>query len=415
MDDSHCSANHLSITGEPIDLSLSNGFLGANGSLPLIAFPANLRLGNCSSISSYETLNAIGEGAYGIVSRARDKRNGSVVALKQIRILEYERSNGIPLTALREISILRSLRAQNVINLLEVAVDDSVLEDVYMVMEYCEQAEAFASLFAGFGKPPRQTPDPVQLEPRDIKMENLLLTGKGTLKIADFGMAREWASRPLTPGVATIWYRAPELLLGSSHYTSSVDLWSAGLLVGELLLQVPVLDGNDDLEQLSQIVKLLGSPTPEDIRALSSIGCPDLIQWQRESMPHGRADNLERRFLSRSSKGTVSFLSGLLKWDPNARWTASEALGKSRSRFASATEDWWRENPRAVDKELLPTFPVVQPDPDGDLVSQQDPKDDSRSNKRQKVYEDAPNEFGLIFDFGDAEPATKLPPRKRRR
>lgn len=228
-------------------------------------------------------------------------------------------------------------------------------------------------------------------------------------------MAREWASRPLTPGVATIWYRAPELLLGSSHYTPSVDLWSAGLLVGELLLQVPVLDGNDDLEQLSQIVKLLGSPTPEDIRALSSIGCPDLIQWQRESMPHGRADNLERRFLSRSSKGTVSFLSGLLKWDPKARWTASEALGKSRSRFASAAEDWWRENPRAVDKELLPTFPVVQPDPDGDLVSQQDPKDDSRSNKKQKVYEDAPNEFGLIFDFGDAEPATKLPPRKRRR
>lgn len=122
MDDSHCSVDHLSITGEPIDLSLSNGFLG-----------------NCSSISFYETLNAIGEGAYGIVSRARDKRNGSVVALKQIRILEYERSNGIPLTALREISILRSLRAQNVINLLEVAVDDSVLEDVYMVMEYCEQ------------------------------------------------------------------------------------------------------------------------------------------------------------------------------------------------------------------------------------------------------------------------------------
>lgn len=77
--------------------------------------------------------------AYGIVSRARDRRNGSVVALKQIRILEYERNNGIPLTALREISILRSLRHQNIINVLEVAVDDAVLEDVYMVMEYCEK------------------------------------------------------------------------------------------------------------------------------------------------------------------------------------------------------------------------------------------------------------------------------------
>lgn len=77
--------------------------------------------------------------AYGIVSRVRDRRNGSVYAMKQIRILEYERNNGIPLTALREISILRSLRHNNVINLLEVAVDDNVLEDVYMVMEYCEQ------------------------------------------------------------------------------------------------------------------------------------------------------------------------------------------------------------------------------------------------------------------------------------
>ncbi|KAF9632334.1 putative cell division protein kinase 10 protein [Lasiodiplodia theobromae] len=122
MDDTPECADHVSVTGHKIDLSLDHGFLG-----------------NCSSISSYESLDAIGEGAYGIVSRARDRRSGSVVALKQIRILEYERNNGIPLTALREISILRSLRHQNVINVLEVAVDDAVLEDVYMVMEYCEK------------------------------------------------------------------------------------------------------------------------------------------------------------------------------------------------------------------------------------------------------------------------------------
>ncbi|EOD49367.1 putative cell division protein kinase 10 protein [Neofusicoccum parvum UCRNP2] len=122
MNDPPDSADLLSVTGEPIDLSLSNGFLG-----------------NCSSINSYERLNPIGEGAYGIVSRARDRRNASVVALKQIRVLEHERNNGIPLTALREISILRSLRHQNVISVLEIAVDDKVLEDLYMVMEYCEQ------------------------------------------------------------------------------------------------------------------------------------------------------------------------------------------------------------------------------------------------------------------------------------
>ncbi|KAH7053094.1 kinase-like domain-containing protein [Macrophomina phaseolina] len=429
MNDPHYSAVHLSITGEQIDLSLENGFPGASSLPSRFALPANVPGGNCSSISSYERLNAIGEGAYGIVSRARDKRDGSIVALKQIRVLEYERNNGIPLTALREISILRSLRHQNVLNVLEVAVDDNVLDDVYMVMEYCEQDLASLldehrvqfslsqvkclthQLLEGLEYLHRK-----DIIHRDIKLENLLLKGKGQLKIADFGMAREWAPRPLTPGVVTIWYRAPELLLGCSRYTPSVDIWSAGLFVGELLLQMPVLDGNNELEQLSQIVKLLGSPKSEDIRVLSSMGCPDLIRWQQESMPSGRADNLERRFLSRSSKGTVGFLSGLLRWDPKARWTASEALGKSRSKFAAAAEEWWRESPRAVARELLPTFPVVKPDPDDDLVSHKDSNDNASSGKRQKASEGAETEFGgFIFDFSSAEPATKLPPRKRRR
>ncbi|EKG10312.1 hypothetical protein MPH_12593 [Macrophomina phaseolina MS6] len=449
MNDPHCSAVHLSITGEQIDLSLENGFPGASSLPSRFALPANVPGGNCSSISLYERLNAIGEGAYGIVSRARDKRDGSIVALKQIRVLEYERNNGIPLTALREISILRSLRHQNVLNVLEVAVDDNVLDDV---CTYEGPAIVFCWLILplpkGRGFSPGYPQDLAGLLDehrvqfslsqvkclthqllegleylhrkdiihRDIKLENLLLKGKGQLKIADFGMAREWAPRPLTPGVVTIWYRAPELLLGCSRYTPSVDIWSAGLFVGELLLQMPVLDGNNELEQLSQIVKLLGSPKSEDIRVLSSMGCPDLIRWQQESMPSGRADNLERRFLSRSSKGTVGFLSGLLRWDPKARWTASEALGKSRSKFAAAAEEWWRESPRAVARELLPTFPVVKPDPDDDLVSHKDSNDNASSGKRQKASEGAETEFGgFIFDFSSAEPATKLPPRKRRR
>ncbi|KAL1622063.1 hypothetical protein SLS54_005128 [Diplodia seriata] len=395
MDNPHDRADHLSVTGDKLDLRLDQGFLGT-----------------CSSISSYERLDAIGEGAYGIVSRARDRRNGSVVALKQVRILEHERNNGIPLTALREISILRTLRHQNVINVLEVAVDDTVLEDVYMVMEYCEQVVKCLTRQLLEGLEYLHRKDIIH---RDIKMENLLLTANGSLKIADFGMAREWAPRPLTPGVVTIWYRAPELLLGCSRYTRSVDIWSAGLFVGELLIQMPVLDGNDDLEQLSQIVKLLGSPTPGDVKTLSSMGCPDLIKWQRDSMPQGRVDNLERWFLSRSTKGTVKFLSGLLRWDPKTRWTANEALGKSRSKFAAAAEDWWRESPRAAAKEQLPTFPTVGRE-EAKAGSHKDPKETTITSKRQQSRESGSADLGgFVFDFGDAKAATKLPPRKRRR
>ncbi|KAL8833212.1 MAG: hypothetical protein Q9170_004407 [Blastenia crenularia] len=177
---------------------------------------------------------------------------------------------------------------------------------------------------------------------------------------ADFGMARAYSVRPLTPGVATIWYRAPELLLGTKLYTPAVDIWSAGLVLGELIQSEPCLTGETPIDQLSLIVKLLGSPTQDDLAALSAIGCSDLIRWRRESLASGRADNLERRFLSDSTPGTVDLLRGLLTWDPRSRWTAAEALGRGRSKPATLGEVWWNESPRATQKELLPTYPEVR-------------------------------------------------------
>ncbi|KAI9712208.1 MAG: hypothetical protein M1812_006942 [Candelaria pacifica] len=112
----------MSITGQPLSLNTDGGFLG-----------------KCSAISSFEKLNELGEGTYGVVHRARDKRNSQIIALKQLRIFPEERQNGIPITALREISILRSLRHTNIINVLDVAVGEKALDEVYMVMEYAEQ------------------------------------------------------------------------------------------------------------------------------------------------------------------------------------------------------------------------------------------------------------------------------------
>ncbi|MCJ1450718.1 Cdc2- kinase [Mycoblastus sanguinarius] len=112
----------MSITGQPLELGLESGFQGQS-----------------ASISSYEKLNQLGEGTYGVVYRARDRHTSRVVALKQVRMSPEERQNGVPITALREISILRSLKHNNIVNVIDVAVEEYSMDEIYMVMEYAEQ------------------------------------------------------------------------------------------------------------------------------------------------------------------------------------------------------------------------------------------------------------------------------------
>lgn len=218
-------------------------------------------------------------------------------------------------------------------------------------------------------------------------------------------MARAYTPRPLTPGVVTIWYQAPEILLGTKHYTPSIDIWSAGLVLAELLLSAPCLTGETPLEQLSLITKLLGSPTPNDLTALSAMGCPDLIRWRREGFAAGRADNIERRFLASTSVETVSYIRGLLQWDPHARWTASEALGMGRSRFAAAADKWWKESPRAVEKDFLPTYPEIR-------NKAEHQRSTDRGNEAAKNVDGGRSaEAGYVFNFGDEDSVRR--PSKR--
>ncbi|MCJ1398730.1 hypothetical protein MMC11_001931 [Xylographa trunciseda] len=222
-------------------------------------------------------------------------------------------------------------------------------------------------------------------------------------------MAREYSPRPLTPGVVTIWYRAPEILLGTKYYTQSVDMWSAGLILVELLLSTPCLTGDTPVEQLSLIVKLLGSPSSHDIAALTAMGCPELVRWRRESLASGRVDNVERRFGSATSVETANFLRGLLRWDPSARWTALEALGQCRGSNAADAERWWRESPRAIDKELLPTYPEVR---NGIAVGANKGEATGRAAKGSTSL--ASTHHGYVFDFDGPGSALKRPAKRPR-
>jgi len=223
-------------------------------------------------------------------------------------------------------------------------------------------------------------------------------------RVADFGMARAYRPRPLTPGVVTIWYRAPELLLGTKYYTLSIDIWSAGLVLAELLLVTPCLPGETPIEQLSLTMKLLGSPTADDLASLSAMGCPELIRWRRDGLAGGRADNIERRFLEETSPETVQFLKGLLKWNPHVRWTAAEALGMGRSRYAEMAGRWWKESPRAIEKELLPTYPEVRNNGNAQSQGREVPRANEGAVKSGNDY---------VFDFGD-ESSLRRPSKRPR-
>ncbi len=227
-------------------------------------------------------------------------------------------------------------------------------------------------------------------------------------------MARAYSVRPLTPGVVTIWYRAPELLLGTKYYTPAVDLWSAGCVLAELVASEPCLTGDTPMDQLSLIVKLLGSPTPDDLAALSAMGCPDLIRWRRESLAPGRANNLDRRFLEKSTAETVNLLRGLLSWHPQARWTAAEALGKGKSKIAALGERWWNESPRAVQKELIPTYPEIR---NGAALKglQHRGKENDREMSQASFGGTKAKDGDYVFDFEDERNVQRPSKRPRAR
>ncbi|KAI9366792.1 kinase-like domain-containing protein [Zopfochytrium polystomum] len=276
----------------------------------------------------YEKIEKIGEGTYGVVYKARNKTNGTVVALKKIR-LETE-DEGVPSTAIREISLLKELRHPNIVKLHDIVHQNA---KIYLVFEfldldlkkYMDTIQALSpSLIKSYM---RQLVDGIRfchshrILHRDLKPQNLLIDQLGTLKLADFGLARAFGIplRTYTHEVVTLWYRSPEILLGSKHYSTAVDMWSIGCIFAEMVLKKPLFPGDSEIDELFKIFRVLGTPDDRSWPSVSALPDykPTFPQWKRQRL--GDA-------LPGLSPEGVALLEEMLAYDPASRISAKRAL-----------------------------------------------------------------------------------------
>jgi len=259
-------------------------------------------------MENYSKLEKIGEGTYGVVYKARDLRKNKVVALKKIR-LEAE-DEGVPSTAIREISLLKELNDPNIVSLLEIVHADSKL---FLVFEFLDMD--LKKYMEGVSCPGDATnavtarglgPDVIKrftyqlvkglhychahrILHRDLKPQNLLIDADGNLKLADFGLARAFGIplRTYTHEVVTLWYRAPEVLLGSRHYSTSIDMWSVGCIMAEMIMKgSPLFPGDSEIDQIFRIFRILGTPDEDTWPGVTQL--PDykssFPKWGRQEL-----------------------------------------------------------------------------------------------------------------------------------
>ncbi|OQR99415.1 cell division protein kinase, partial [Thraustotheca clavata] len=278
----------------------------------------------------YQKLEKIGEGTYGIVYKAKDRVTGEIIALKKIR-LEAE-DEGIPSTAIREISLLKELQHINIVRLYNIVHTERKLtlvfefldQDLKKYLDVCEKGlekpilKSFLyQLLRGIAYCHQH-----RVLHRDLKPQNLLINREGELKLGDFGLARAFGIpvRSYTHEVVTLWYRSPDVLMGSRKYSTPVDIWSIGCIFAEMANGGPLFAGTSESDQLDRIFRLLGTPTV-DIYP----GIVDLPEYRPDFTVYPAPDNLSHLVPSLDPAG-LDLLEQMLQYDPAKRITAADAM-----------------------------------------------------------------------------------------
>lgn len=249
-------------------------------------------------MDQFEEIKKVGEGTYGVVFKVRNKKTGDFLALKKIRLDDDD--DGVPSTAIREISLLMSLQHPNIVNLQQVFFGTHSLTLAFEFVDYdlkkymewkkgllaLEEIKALMyQLLIGIDFCHRR-----RIMHRDLKPQNLLIDKHGVLKLADFGLARafRFPFPEYSHEIVTLWYRPPSILLGSRKYTTSVDIWSTGAIMAEMVTKRPLFPGDSEIDQLFRIFRICGTPSPGDWSSLSNY--PDYStkfpKWRPKSWKH---------------------------------------------------------------------------------------------------------------------------------
>ncbi|KAI9355940.1 protein serine/threonine kinase [Zopfochytrium polystomum] len=280
-------------------------------------------------MDKYQKIEKLGEGTYGIVYKAQNRETGDIVALKRIRLDNEE--EGVPCTAIREISLLKELKHENIVRLYDVIHTEKKLtlvfeymdSDLKKYLDFCNgdiDVATIKYLMFQLMKGVAFCHEHRVLH-RDLKPQNLLINRNRELRLGDFGLARAFGIpvRSYSHEVVTLWYRAPDVLMGSRQYSTSIDLWSAGCIFAEMGSGRPLFPGSSIADQLVRIFKILGTPNEATWPRISEL--PD-YQADFPVFEKVKLGDVIPKF----DPLAIDLLSRLIEYQPEKRLSADNAL-----------------------------------------------------------------------------------------